>query len=76
MTGKSCIKIILTTLLIALLLWTAATVIIHRVLDLDNYKTQILSVLEKCLHRQVSYESATFSRQLIPTTSTWASPDQ
>ena len=35
-------------------------------LDLDSYKTPDPALLEKSLHRQVSYETASFSRQLIP----------
>lgn len=66
MTRKFGIKIITATFLTALLIWTTATVIIPRALNLDSYKPRIQSLLDKSLHRKVSYESASFSRQLIP----------
>ena len=66
MTKKSVITIITATVLTALLVWTATAIIIPRVLYLDSYKPRILSLLEKSLNRQVSYETVSFSRQLIP----------
>jgi len=66
MTRKSGIKFLTAIFLTALLIWTAAAVIIPRLLDLDSYKPRILSLLEKSLQRQVTYEAASFSRQLIP----------
>ena len=66
MTRKSTLKITGAIILFALVIWTAAAVIIPRVLDLDSYKPRLLSLLEKSLQRQVSYETASFSRQLIP----------
>jgi len=66
MTRKTGIKFLTAIFLTAFLIWTAAAVIIPRVLDLDSYKPRILSLLEKSLQRQVTYETASFSRQLIP----------
>jgi len=66
MTRKSCFKIIAATIFVAVILWGASTVLIPRLLDLDSYKPQILSLLDKSLQRPVSYESASFSGTLIP----------
>jgi uncharacterized protein involved in outer membrane biogenesis len=44
----------------------AAAVLLPRLLDLDSYRPQILSALEKSLKRPVSYATASFSHQLIP----------
>ncbi|MDD2335940.1 MAG: AsmA-like C-terminal domain-containing protein [Geobacteraceae bacterium] len=40
--------------------------ILEKALHLENYKTEILEVLQSTLHRQVLYESGTFSFRLTP----------
>jgi len=66
MTRKSCFKITAAILLTAVLIWMAAVVLVPRLLDLDRYRPQILSLMEKSLNRHVSYETASFTRDLIP----------
>jgi uncharacterized protein involved in outer membrane biogenesis len=44
----------------------AALYYLPRALNLDNYKKDILSLAEKSLHRRVSYQSASFSHDLVP----------
>jgi uncharacterized protein involved in outer membrane biogenesis len=66
MTRKSCLKITIAVILSAGLIWMAAAVLLPRLLDLDSYRPQILSALEKSLKRPVSYATASFSHQLIP----------
>src|SRR5689334_8924182 len=56
---------------VALLVITAgaaatAVVLIPRLVNLENYRAEIISTAEQALHRRVSYRSASFSWNLIP----------
>jgi len=54
-------------ILLAIAVAMAATImILPRLLDLDNYRPRILSIVQNALNRQVSYESSSFSWQFGP----------
>ncbi|HZV82771.1 MAG TPA: DUF748 domain-containing protein, partial [Geobacteraceae bacterium] len=59
---KICAGILLAIAIAA----AGAIVILPRLLDLDNYRPRILSLAQKTLNRQVSYESSSFSLQFGP----------
>ena len=66
MTVKTCLTVVAGLLLAAALAAAAAVILVPRLLDLDTYRAQILAMAQKALNRPISYESASFSRQLPP----------
>jgi len=59
-------KVVAGILLAAALAIAAASFLVPRLLNLDNYRPQILSMAQSALNRRVSYESASFSWRLTP----------
>ena len=66
MTKRSLLKIGAGFLLATVIVVSVAAVLLPRLLDLDNYRLQILALAQKSLNRQVSYASASFSWQYGP----------
>lgn len=48
------------------LIFTAGGFFLEKALHLETYKTEIIEILQKTLHRQVRYESGDFSFRLTP----------
>jgi uncharacterized protein YhdP len=66
MTRIFFLKIITAILFTAVLFSATVSVLLPRVLNLDNYKTHILNLLETSLKRPVSFDTAAISWQIPP----------
>ncbi|HLO25615.1 MAG TPA: DUF748 domain-containing protein, partial [Geobacteraceae bacterium] len=66
MTVKTYLKVAAGLLLAAAFIAAAGVIIVPRLLNLDTYRPQILSMAQKALHRPVSFETASFSWRVVP----------
>lgn len=66
MTKKSSLGKFACIFAVIVIVSASAVVVIFRLLDLDTYRTQILAMVEKSLHRRVSYQKASFSWHFGP----------
>jgi uncharacterized protein involved in outer membrane biogenesis len=67
MAVKTYLRIAAGILLAAAIAAAAAVFFVPRLLNIDNYRAQILSMAQKALNRHVSYETASISRSFPPT---------
>src|SRR5512136_2968101 len=66
MTGRSFLKIFACIFIFAVIVASTALDLIPRLPDLDSFRAQILTMIQKSLNRHVSYQTASFSWHFGP----------